>query len=81
MYSNYTAHIILNGSHFLMVEFLVYCTYKIRKMGTSNTVRDTMHSKTKYTVHISPNGSHFLTVGFLFYCTYRIRKNGYIGHS
>ena len=45
MYSNYNARIGLNGSHFLTAGFLVCCTYKVTKKGTSDRVRGTMYFK------------------------------------
>ena len=66
MYSNYTAHISSNGSHFLTAGFLVYYTYKVSKILYDQTKLEvTMYSKS--TAHISSNGSHFLTDVFLVY--------------
>ena len=39
MYSKYTANISSNGCHFLTAAFLINCTYKVIKMGTSDRVR------------------------------------------
>ena len=57
-----------------MAWFLVYCTYKVTKMGTSDRVRGSMYAM--YTAHKGSNGSNFLTAGFLVYCTYKVTKMG-----
>ena len=56
MYSKYTAHVRSKGSHFLTAGFLVYCTYKVSKIGADQTWLK-VSTYSKYTAYKSSNGS------------------------
>ena len=66
IYSNYTAHISLNRSHFLTARVFVYSIYKVIEFCYGQK-KSMVNMNSNYTAHISSNGSHFLMALFLMY--------------